>query len=230
MKGSVVGPWLSRNSQVFQKASDLVLSYVAVKWNDKELSLGTYFLTKAANERSLLQAVVPILEQCKKQGISFSDVIISKAPELWKRPFEDDPFNQIKIYAFVVNDSMKKLRDSTSKQTLYFVDHVCDICKHFLRDRFSATLKKEVLLLVGLIYNLKTQRDFVHLVMRDSLLALQQQYFPAKSRDLQKYSTEDQNFQVIMEGFLNMLLISQNLRVRQNSYVIGASPTIQGNS
>jgi hypothetical protein len=83
-----------------------------------------------------------------------------------------------------------------------------------MQDRFSAHLKKEVLQLVGMIYNMRTSKgEFVHVRLNDSIINLQRSFFPIKSRDLVKNSNEFANFNIIIEAFLNLLLLSKNLKV-----------------
>jgi hypothetical protein len=75
-------------------------------------------------------------------------------------------------------------------------------------------LKKEVLNLIGLIYNFRTSKgEFVHVRLNDSLTNLKRQFFPLKSRDLAKNSFQATNFNVIIQSFLNLLLLSKNLKV-----------------
>ena len=111
--------------------------------------------------------------------------------------------------------------DKTNKDVLIFIDHICEIIKYFLRERHAIHLKKETLHLTGLIYNLQTQRgEPVHERLNDSLLNLQGQFFPIKSRDLPKNSNEATNFNLIVESFLNLLVLSKNLKVLPTPYII----------
>lgn len=50
--------------------------------------------------------------------------------------------------------------------------------------------------------------------LNDSIINLQRSFFPIKSRDLVKNSNEFANFNIIIEAFLNLLLLSKNLKVR----------------
>lgn len=50
--------------------------------------------------------------------------------------------------------------------------------------------------------------------LNDSIVNLQKHFFPIKSRELQKNSTQAINFNIVIEAFLDMLLLSKNLKVR----------------
>ena len=61
--------------------------------------------------------------------------------------------------------------------------------------------------------------EFVHVRLNDSLINLQKQFFPIKSKDLAKNSSQQINFNVIIEAFLNLLLLSKNLKVRYENHI-----------
>ncbi len=62
---------------------------------------------------------------------------------------------------------------------------------------------------------MKTSRkEPVHVRLNDSLLNIQRFMFPIKSRELVKNSNQANNFHAIIEAFLNLLLLSKNLKVR----------------
>jgi hypothetical protein len=124
--------------------------------------------------------------------------------------------NQVRIYSFIINNCRSILQDHTNKTAGIFIDHLCSAASLFMQDRFSAHLKKEVLQLVGMIYNMRTSKgEFVHVRLNDSIINLQRSFFPIKSRDLVKNSNEFANFNIIIEAFLNLLLLSKNLKVRK---------------
>lgn len=121
----------------------------------------------------------------------------------------------MRIYSFIINNCRDVLQDHSNKTAGIFIDHLCSAASLFMQDRFSAHLKKEVLQLVGMIYNMRTSKgEFVHVRLNDSLINLMRQFFPIKSRDLVKNSYEFTNFNIIIEAFLNLLLLSKNLKVR----------------
>jgi hypothetical protein len=54
-----------------------------------------------------------------------------------------------------------------------FIDHLCQSAALMLDDRFSVHLKKEVLHLIGLIYNMRTSKgEFVSVRMNDAIVNL----------------------------------------------------------
>lgn len=68
---------------------------------------------------------------------------------------------------------------------------------------------------------MKTSRgEFVHVRLNDSIVNLQKHFFPMKSRELTKNSYEATNFNIIIEAFMNLLLLSKNLKVRSTFVLI----------
>jgi hypothetical protein len=53
-----------------------------------------------------------------------------------------------------------------------------------------------------------------------SLKYVRKMHFPLKSRDLQQGTNEKQNFHIIIEAFLNMVVISKDLKVLRSLYCI----------
>ena len=53
-----------------------------------------------------------------------------------------------------------------------------------------------------------------------SLKYVRKMHFPLKSRDLIHGTNEKQNFHIIIEAFLNMIVISKNLKVLRSLYCI----------
>jgi len=80
----------------------------------------------------------------------------------------------VKIYSFITNNCLKTvLVDHTNKVAGVFIDYLCQTAALYLHDRFSVHLKKEVLSLIGLIYNLRTSKgEFVHVRLNDSIVNL----------------------------------------------------------
>lgn len=54
--------------------------------------------------------------------------------------------------------------------------------------------------------------------MKDSLLNLQKEFFPIKTRELVKHSNKAMNFEHIVEGFLDLVDLSKNLDVFRMLY------------
>jgi len=197
--------------EVYQKTNDLLLQYVADNWNHPKLKVGEYLFTKAADEgvgKALIGIFLPLLETLKTRSVDFHQVLLSVIPREWARAPQDfdTAVNLVRIYAFIANHCRAQLQDQTSPQAGAFIDHLCQTASLFLQDRFSVHLKKEVLLLIGLIYNLKTSKgEFVNVRLNDSIINLQKQFFPIKSRELAKESAKGVNFNLIIEAFLSLL-------------------------
>jgi hypothetical protein len=102
----------------------------------------------------------------------------------------------------------------------------------FLKEKFSVYVKKEVFNLLSLIADLpvshsggvvrpgKAQHQRVFDLLEPSLNYVKKMHFPVKSRDLRPHSNEAQNFQVIVEAFLSMAIITKNLKVLRHLYQI----------
>jgi hypothetical protein len=217
--------WLTVKFEVYQKTNDLLLQYVADNWNHPKLKVGEYLFTKAADEgvgKALIGIFLPLLETLKTRGVDYHQVLLSVIPREWARAPQDfdTAVNLVRIYAFIANHCRNQLQDQTSPQAGAFIDHLCQTASLFLQDRFSVHLKKEVLLLIGLIYNLKTSKgEFVNVRLNDSILNLQKQFFPIKSRELAKESAKGVNFNLIIEAFLSLLQLSKNLKVRSTPFL-----------
>jgi len=101
-------------------------------------------------------------------------VLLKEIPKEWKAQHDFDAcLNQVRIYCFITNNCKAQLLDQTNKNAATFIDHLCQTASLFLHDRFSVHLKKEVLHLIGLIYNLKTSKgEYVNVRLNDSIINL----------------------------------------------------------
>ena len=83
-------------------------------------------------------------------------------------------------------------------------------------------LKKSVLHLIGLLLGLKLKglKQTVFEKLSPSLMNLKKQYFPVKTRDLEKNSNKAVNFEHIVEGFLDLVDFSQNIDIFHMMYPI----------
>jgi hypothetical protein len=97
----------------------------------------------------------------------------------------------------------------------------------FLKEKFSVYVKKEVFNLISLVAEFPVSQQSTSLLdssqkvfdcVVPSLNYVKKMYFPAKSRDLKPKSNEAQNFHVIIESFLNMAIITKNLKVLRELY------------
>lgn len=106
----------------------------------------------------MLSVFIPILEIIHNKTPNYYKVLMKFIPVHWSKPFTEyeNAINQIKIYSFIANNCKSIIVDQTNRDSLTFIDHLCETIKYFLRDRFPVHLKKEVLNLVGFIYNLPT--------------------------------------------------------------------------
>jgi hypothetical protein len=87
---------------------------------------------------------------------------------------------------------------------------------HFLKEQtFQVYIKKKVLNLIGLLLdlNLPYMQKSILTSLMPSLKGLGMQYFPVKTRDLEKSTTKAVNFEQIVEGFLDLIDFSQNYTI-----------------
>jgi len=79
--------------------------------------------------------------------------------------------------------------------------------------RHSVYLKRQVLYLIGLLYNLNLPEDFhdpLHPKIKPCLESVLRMYLPIVSRDLKKNTNEAINYEHILEGFLDLLDFSKS--------------------
>lgn len=63
--------------------------------------------------------------------------------------------------------------DSSNREAMAFLEHLCLVIPTFLRERYPVHIKRETLNLIGLIYNLRTSKgDYVYDRVNDGLLNL----------------------------------------------------------
>lgn len=170
--------WLTTKFEVYQKTNDLLLQYVAEYWNHDKLHVGEYLITKASEEgidKSLLGVFLPILEVVQTKCHNYHHVLLTVIPREWSKVPQDfdTALNLVRIYSFITNSCKAILQDQTNKTAGVFIDHLCQTASLFLQDRFSVHLKKEVLSLIGLIYNMRTSKgELVSVRLNDSIVNL----------------------------------------------------------
>ncbi len=72
-------------------------------------------------------------------------------------------------------------------------------------------MKYELLNLVGLIYDLELEGGIlVGESLTRTLTNLQNNYFPLHTKELKEESRDKRNFEMIFEGFLNVLVFSKH--------------------
>lgn len=76
--------------------------------------------------------------------------------------------------------------------------------------------------LIGLLLGLQLQglKQTILQKLSPSLINLKKQYFPIKTRDLEKNSNKAVNFEHIVEGFLDLVDFSQNLDILRMMYPV----------
>ena len=67
VKNEELVQWLTEKSQIYQRASDLLLSYIADNWNKEPVYVGEYIISKAGEDMRLLPVFIPILEHVSKK-------------------------------------------------------------------------------------------------------------------------------------------------------------------
>jgi hypothetical protein len=149
-----------------------------------------------------------------------------------KHEFKDVAINQIKLLARIAVAARALLCDADNAEGQAFVQFLVDRIGAFLKEKFSVYVKKEVFNLLSLVADfpvgpvgghgrqgrLPPQRVFDRL--EPSLNYVKRMHFPMKSRELRPQSNEAQNFLVIVEAFLNMAIITRNLKVLRHLYQI----------
>ena len=104
-----------------------------------------------------------------------------------------------------------------------FVNFVTSCIITFLpEEKFQVYLKKRVLHLVGLLLglNLPSMKQSILKKLSPSLLNLKKQYFPVKTRELEKNSNKAVNFEHIVEGLLDLVDFSQNGEILRMMYPV----------
>lgn len=150
-------------------------------------------------------------------------MLLKKIPEYWKTVNFAEGYaeNQVKIYSLIVSKCKWTLENSQDSDATTFINFICMQIMIFLNNtKFSVYLKKQVLNLAGLIYDLRPedQQKPIHMKLKDSLLNVQKEFFPIKTRELVKYSNKAINFEHIVEGFLDLVDLSKNLDVLRMLY------------
>ena len=126
------------------------------------------------------------------------------------------------------------MSDIGNKEGQAFVQYVISCVNSYLKERFSVYVKKEVFNLISLISHLpvssgsgymgQKQGETVYELLQPSLNYVKKLHFPLRSRDLSKQTNEAKNFQIMIESFLNMAIITKNLKVLRSLYNIISEP------
>lgn len=58
----VLFSWLTEKCQIYQKASDFLLAYIAENWVSEPEQVGDYLVNKAGEDMKILQVFIPIIQ------------------------------------------------------------------------------------------------------------------------------------------------------------------------
>ena len=97
--------WLTEKNQVYQRASDLLLAYIADNWNKEPVFVGEYIISKAGEDMRLLPVFIPILEHVSKKVAGYQTVLLKGIPSCWQAARYRDEYAecQIKIFSLIVD-------------------------------------------------------------------------------------------------------------------------------
>jgi hypothetical protein len=118
---------------------------------------------------------IPIIQHISQSTPGYQRVLLKKIPEYWKSVNFTEGYaeNQVKIYSLIVSKCKWTLEGGQDADATTFINFICIQVMIFLNNtKFSVYLKKQVLNLAGLLYDLKLgdKGQNVHLKLKDSLL------------------------------------------------------------
>ena len=118
--------WLTSKSFVFQKTSDLLLSFISDNWMKEKVHLGEYLIQKAAKELTLLAVFLPIIQVVGKDKKGFQEVLIKQIPQNWgTAEFETEyAEKQVQIYFMIVSNFSDSFEKQHTKESVTFVSFV----------------------------------------------------------------------------------------------------------
>lgn len=203
----------------------MLLSYIAENWSKEPTFVGEYIINKAGEDMRLLTVFIPILEYVSKKVAGYQTVLLKGIPSYWQAARYRDEYAecQIKIFSLIVSKCQWSLENQLDSYSQSFVNFVTSCIITFLpEEKFQVYLKKSVLHLIGLLLGLKLQglKQSIFQKLSPSLINLKKQYFPVKTRELEKNSNKAVNFEHIVEGFLDLVDFSQNLDIFHMMYPI----------
>ena len=118
--------------------------------------------------------------------------------------------------------------DPNYKEGQVFVHYLVARISSFLKEKFSVYVKKEVFNLLSLVADFPVTQTSSQIssghspkvfdVLEPSLNYVKKMHFPMKSRELKPQSNEAQNFLVIVKAFLNLAIITKDLKVLRHLY------------
>ena len=209
--------------------------------------LGEYLIAKIENHQAQLYSLfIPIIEKLPERssdGFSASNkeslkILVKFIPQYClreiKHEFKDVAINQIKIFGLIAIKSRALLLDPSNSDAQKFIHYLMERISAFLKEKFSVYVKKEVFNLISLIADFPVssgdgqehsrfgnfQRQVVLNRLEPSLKYVKKMNYPVKCREHKLKTNEAQNFLVIVEAFLNMAVITKNLKVLRHLYQI----------
>ena len=209
--------------------------------------MGEFLIAKIESHQAQLYSLfIPIIEKLSDSnlnGFSTSNreslrILIKFIPQYClreiKHEFKDVAINQIKIFGLIAIKSKALLLEPSNLDAQKFIHYLVERISAFLKEKFSVYVKKEVFNLISLIADFPVssgdgqehsrfgnfQRQVVFDRLEPSLKYVKKMHFPVKCRELKPKSNEAQNFLVIVEAFLNMAIITKNLKVLRHLYQI----------
>jgi len=161
---------------VYQRTSDLLLDYIIENWEHSELRVAQYLVAKAQENPKLLSIFTPVIERARQKKENFDEVLVRLIPAHWKHNVHKDlesVNHYLKISSMIVvhKDSCLERRPS-HKESVQFIHHITEMSKLYLNSEYSVSVKKDVMTLLALIYNRKTNRKAVKEEVHSSLLSL----------------------------------------------------------
>lgn len=150
--------WLTDKNQIYQKSSDLLLTYIAENWQTEPEQVGEYIVNKAGEDMKVLQVFIPIIQHISDTTPGYQRILLRKIPEYWKTVNFTEGYaeNQVKIYSLIISKCKWTLETGQDPNAIAFINFICIQIMTFLNNsKFSVYLKKQVLNLAGLLYDLK---------------------------------------------------------------------------
>lgn len=170
--------------------------------------------------------LVPIVEKLAASPKSQDNLrlLITALPKYCSREikheFKDVALNHIKLLGIIAVKARAMLQKIEFEEGQVFIAFLMQRVQSFLKDKFSVYVKKEVFNLLSLVADLPVRvegntswrheksRTTVFDVVEPSLSYVKSLHFPVSARELKPQSNEEQNFQVIVQAFLNLAIIT----------------------
>lgn len=106
----------------------------------------------------VLQVFIPIVQHISDHTPGYQRILLKKIPEYWKTVNFTEGYaeNQVKIYSIILSKCKWTLETGQDPSATAFINFICIQIMTFLNNtKFTVYLKKQVLNLAGLLYDLK---------------------------------------------------------------------------